>query len=331
MVEETPTKAESEEKEPEVKEKAAYGSKKVVVGDQTFYMDGYLRSNLDIIKQKVCEEDFDCVYVVDGYERFGKSTLVQQVSKYVDPTFSIDRMCFNASEFTAAVRKAEKNQAVVYDEAITGLSARTALGVINTALVKMLAQIGQKNLFVGIVIPAFFDLDKYVCLWRSMFLLHVYVGANMERGFFSFYNRERKKDLYIMGKKTYSYTSYRVKPNFIGRFTGYSTLNDTEYRLKKLKSIEKKEFDITGLSRRLTGQRNALIYALNQYHSWNNDDIAKFLTDYAQNPIKSHSIAYILRQFARERGVEGSEMGQHSIYRLKEEKKDLEREEGGKE
>lgn len=45
---------------------------KVESGDVTLYLDGYLKSNLDIIKPKVVEDDFDCIFCIDGYEGFGK-------------------------------------------------------------------------------------------------------------------------------------------------------------------------------------------------------------------------------------------------------------------
>jgi len=270
---------------------------KVQAGEQNFYMDGYLKSNLDILKESVLKADFDCIFAVDGYERYGKSVLALQVCKYLDHDFDMGRVCFTAQEFTKAVKEAKKFQAILYDEAITGLTSRTALGVINTALVKMLAQIGQKNLFVGIVMPAFFDLDKYVSLWRSMFLLHVYVGENLERGFFSFYNKEKKKSLWVQGKKTYS---YRVSPNFFGRFTKHYAVNEKEYRKKKLSSLARKKFDISAQATRFKLQRNALIYALAKHEGVLHKKIADYLSDFSKFDMKRSHISTIIRDFAKE-------------------------------
>jgi hypothetical protein len=106
---------------------------------------------------------------------------------------------------------------------------------INKTLVSMLAEIRQKNLFVFIVMPTFFDLDKYAAIWRSRGLIHVYTDKGYGRGYFSYYNKDRKKNLYIIGKKFYDYK--RPRPNFRGRFTNYYTVDEVEYRQKKLKAL----------------------------------------------------------------------------------------------
>lgn len=223
-------------------------------------MDGFLKKNLDEIK-KVIKKDWDMVFIVDGREGSGKSVLAQQCAKYVDETFDITRIAFNSDEFIEQIGKAEKYQAVVYDEAYGGLSSRAAISEVNRSLVSMLAEIRQKNLFVFIVLPCFFELDKYAAIWRSCGLLHVYTGENFERGRFTFYNYERKKDLYMVGKKFYSYN--RPPPNFRGSFVEGYAVDDTEYRKKKLQSLEtykKKPETITRAAHRL--QRNVGIKML---------------------------------------------------------------------
>jgi hypothetical protein len=70
-------------------------------------------------------------------------------------------------------------------------------------------------------------------------LIHVYFGSDFQRGFFAFYNSDKKKDLYIQGKKFYSYSQPR--PNFIGRFTNLYTVDENAYRLKKKHSLIDRE------------------------------------------------------------------------------------------
>jgi len=201
-----------------------------------FSMDGYLKKNLEMAKA-VVKKDWDMVFVVDGAEGSGKSVLAQQAAYYCDRTINIDRICFTPKEFKNAIKSAEKYQAVVYDEAYTGLSSRAAMSLINRTLVTMLAEIRQKNLFVFVVMPTFFDLDKYVALWRSRALLHVYTKENFERGYFSFFNVDRKKALYLFGKKFYSYSA--TKANFIGRFPKPYVVDEEIYRKKKMESLSK--------------------------------------------------------------------------------------------
>lgn len=201
----------------------------------TLAMDGYLKGILDEIKQSV-KRDMDLIILVDGPERSGKSTLAQQCAAYCDPSFNLARVCFTPDEFRKAIMEAEPGQAIVYDEAYTGLNSRGTMSVINRALVSMLAEIGQKNLIIFVVMPTFFDLDKYVAIWRSKVLLHVYTGEKFERGFFAAYNESTKKYLYIEGKKFYEYKG-RVKPNFFGRFPAQYTVDEQAYRQKKRDSL----------------------------------------------------------------------------------------------
>ena len=63
----------------------------------------------------------------------------------------------------------------------------------------------------------------------------MYTDKDYTRGRFAYYNKERKKNLYILGKKFYDYR--KPKPNFRGRFTNYYVVDEQQYRLKKLKAL----------------------------------------------------------------------------------------------
>lgn len=201
---------------------------------QEFYMDRYLRDNLQRAKDLV-RKDWDMVFLYDGREGSGKSVKAMQDAYFCDPTFSAERMTFTPDEFEEAIKNATKYQSVQYDEAFTGLSSRETMSRINKVLVKMLAEIRQKNLFIFVVMPTFFDVDKYVALWRSVALIHVFTTRNMTRGYFAFYNYDKKKDLYMNGKKYYSY--YKPKPDFTGRFLNHYPLDEEKYRKKKYESM----------------------------------------------------------------------------------------------
>lgn len=202
------------------------------------YLDGYLKKNLTAAKE-VIKKDWDMVFIVDGYEGVGKSVLAQQCAKFCDESFNIDRISFTPKEFIASINKADRFQAVVYDEAFSGMSSRSALSEINRSLMATLAEIRQKNLWVFIVLPCFFELDKYAAVWRSRGLIHVYTRDNFKRGSFSFYNQNKKKSLYILGKKYYSYT--KPAPNFFGAFTAGYVVDEQEYRQKKLDALKGRE------------------------------------------------------------------------------------------
>lgn len=211
--------------------------------DVELYVDGYLKQNLDLMKETI-KEDWDMIFVVDGYEGSGKSMLSMQMAQYCDNTFNLDRIVFNPTDFKKAIMAAEPFQAVIYDEAYGGLSSKRALSEVNKSIVQMLTVIRQRNLFVFIVLPTFFDLDKYVALWRSRVLIHVYTSQDMKRGFFEFFNAQRKKDMYVKGKKFYEYK--RGSCNFRGRFVkNWGVIDDKAYNAKKLKTSIKLDEQVT--------------------------------------------------------------------------------------
>lgn len=229
----------------------------VKVTDKDYYMDGYLKTNLDKIKS-VIDKNWDFIFVVDGKERRGKTVMAQQMAYYCDPTFNMSRMVFNNEQFYEAVDKAEKYQAIVFDEAYSATNTSSAMSKIAIALKTKLTMIGKKNLYIFIVLPPFFDLNKYIAIWRSAALIHVYTGDNFERGFFSFYDDERKKKLYIFGKKEYNYGV--TKPNFYGRFTDRWIVDVKEYEKKKDDAIVK-ETELVMTKRENIWRERALVWA----------------------------------------------------------------------
>ncbi len=199
-----------------------------------FMIDGFLKSNLDIAKKEI-RKDFDMVFIVDGAEGSGKSIFAMQMAYYLDRTFSLDNIAFTPDQFKKKIINAKKYQAIVFDEAFSGLYSRNAMSYVNISLVSMLAEIRQKNLFIFIVLPTFFDLDRYVAIWRARALFHVYLKDGFTRGQFLFFNSNRKKNLYMKGYKVYGYGF--EKANFYGKFGGYCVVDDAEYRKLKLKNL----------------------------------------------------------------------------------------------
>jgi len=201
------------------------------IAPHRYCMDGWLKNNLDLLKRDVVKHDYDGFIIIDGGEGEGKTTLAGQVALYLDPTYNIDRCCFTADEFLRAVDNATKFQAIVFDEAHGYLNTRQALSKFNRELIKAMAEMRFKNLFVIINIPSFFMLDWYPAVHRSIGLLHVY-----KRGCFAFYNRKQKFALYMYGKKYHAYT---IKPCFIGPFVKHFVLDKDEYNKKKLSIVLK--------------------------------------------------------------------------------------------
>lgn len=208
-----------------------------------YWIDPIVKSNLDVIKGML-KKDFDCTIVIDGPERAGKSTFGQTICAYLDPTFNLDRVVFTPEEWERLIVKLDEFQANMFDEGAEGFYVRNAMADVNKRLNQIMMMVGQKNLITVIILPSFFDLDKYIAIWRSTILFHVMIrfrpsrkwGVAPVRGHFSYYNRKKKKVLYLYGKKGYNYNI--TPPTARGYFFHNIILDDIKYRKKKWDSLK---------------------------------------------------------------------------------------------
>ena len=206
----------------------------ITFGNKSSWIDPTLVSNMDDMKKEM-KKDNDIIIIVDGRERIGKSVFAQQVGWYMsNGQLSLADICFTAKEFQERVKNCTQGSTIIFDECYLGMASLDAMQQYNRMLLKMLVTCGQKNLCLILVLPSFFDLIKYVPLHRADVLLHCFKHKN-ERGHFAFYTANQMKNLYIMGKKFYSY--YRPKPTFHSKFTKFYAVNEEAYRKKKLESL----------------------------------------------------------------------------------------------
>ncbi len=210
----------------------------VEYGKLNLYMDGGLYKYLiEIVKPSVEKKDFDHVILVDGQEGSGKTVFTLQQALILDPKFTLDKVCFTPQEFIKAVTNAKPHSCIVFDEAFTGLSSRSSLTEMNQLLVALMMEMRQKNLFIILVMPSFFMLDKYAVLHRAKGLFHVRLNKG-RRGYWEYYNKAKMKVLYFQGKKLYDYGV--VKRHRFGRFREQYTVNEEDYREKKAKALTSK-------------------------------------------------------------------------------------------
>jgi len=199
------------------------------------YIHGYLKQGLDLYsKNLTAKGNLDAVLIVDGYEGTGKSTMAFTMAAYIDPTFSLKRVCFDAKTFYEATNDAKRGQAVVFDEGFRGFYSKEGTGKMNIMLEKMLAEVRQRNLFLIIVMPSFFLLSKYVALHRGLGLVHTFMRSSFRRGYFSFYSARKKTMLYKKGRDLLTYKP--VAFDFRGNFVNWLPFDEDEYKKKKSES-----------------------------------------------------------------------------------------------
>lgn len=255
----------------------------------------------DKILPSLNKSDKDCIIAIDGGEGSGKSTLAFQIGKYADKTLDLSRVVFSAEDFRNAIYKAKKGQCIIYDEAFTGLSSRSSLSGINRALVSLMMQMRQKNLLVIIVLPTFFLLDKYVALFRTRALFHVYETGG-RRGYYKVYNRKAKKYLFLMGRQTYSYFPSKIRATMRRlRFYGAFALGDKELyeKYKKMKAKALEETEKTPMSAgqvKYREQRDILVYLMRKKLDLTYNELSNLLGDYDLD-ISFQQVGHICAKF----------------------------------
>ena len=265
-----------------------------------YYISPPSEKELDRIKKAVINKDRDFVMVIDGEEGSGKSVLAQQVARKLDPKFCIDNICFNADQFIERLKKAPKYSCIVLDEAFSSANSRSALTEVNRSLIGVATEMRQRNLFVIIVIPSFFDLDKYFALWRCRALFHVYFDKSGGRGNYIIFPKSKKKYLYLTGKKFYDY-SKPASPYPVCRFNNHYTVDELEYRKKKAEAFKKRV--VSNLAKRWKLQRDALVRELYHNKKVRSAQFEKIFVSWGAKPVSQREIQRLV-QLWEERDAE---------------------------
>ena len=250
-----------------------------------YAMDVRLMKNLrDKVLPDLHKKDKDCIFVIDGREGSGKSTLAFQIGKYVDPSLSLSRVVFSPDDFREAILKAKKGQCIIYDEAFTGFSSRSSLSPVNRVLVSLAMQMRQKNLFILIVLPTIFLLDKYMAIFRTKALIHVYENKGI-RGYFRIFNSIKKQQLILRGQKTMTYNHKGLHTRFKGRFYGKFALGDKglekKYRQNKEKALaDSEKTSMSSAQVRFREQRDLMIWLFRKYTKLTYRELENVFADY---------------------------------------------------
>lgn len=258
-------------------------------------VDPILAKELDIIKHRVLTKDRDWVVGIDGEEGVGKSIFGQQVARYLDDNFNIDNICFTADELIARIKdpNIKKGSAIILDEAFAAANARAAMTEVNRSLIGVATEMRQKNLFILIILPSFFDLDRYFALWRCRSLFHLYFTENEDRRYIIF-PKEQKKYLYLYGKKTYNYSKPRSPyPPMV--FPHLYVVDEAAYRLKKANAFNKRK--VSNQAKKWLGQRDAYIKELSYRNKVSQEELASIPQKYGAEPLSQRGICDVLEDY----------------------------------
>lgn len=262
------------------------------------YCDNIIKKELMKIKERVLHKDRDYVAVYDGEEGVGKSVLAMQHAKILDPDFSIENVVFTSDSFIQKIKdpKTKKGSCIMLDEAFNAANSRASLTEVNRSMVALATEMRQKNLFVILVLPTFFDLDRYFALWRCRALFHVYFTPEEERRYIVF-DKASKKLLYLYGKKTYDY-HYPKAPFPPSNFFNQYVVSEDDYREKKAEAFKKRV--VSNQARNWLLQRNALIKHIIKFEALNQIQINDIFKINNVQPLGQQAVSLILKELANE-------------------------------
>lgn len=267
---------------------------KFVHNQKQIFIDAIMLEELTKVKKRVLTKDLDWLAVIDGEEGVGKSVLAQQLASFLDPDFNLSKIVFNANDFMNLIKSKtiKKGSAVVLDEAFSAANSRASLTEVNRAMIGVATEMRQQNLFIIMVLPTFFDLDKYFALWRCRALFHVYFTNNYDRRYIAF-PKNAKKLLYLNGKKKYSYAKPR-SPFPPCQFFNTYTVDELEYRKKKAEAFQKRV--VSYRAQQWLAQRNAYIKHIIKNEGITGTDAGKIPAQYGAPSLTSWTIGSILKQ-----------------------------------
>ena len=210
----------------------------VMVNKKEFYMEDFLKQKLDRLKEIVYKKNWDGVFIIDGNERVGKSTLGICCAYYLsNRKFSVKNICVDTNDAVKKIETSPDKSVLLVDEGSLIFNSKDAMRKEQKKLIKILNVVGQKNMIFIIVLPSIFDLNKSIAIRRSKFLLHCYTDNKLQRGRFVYFGEDAKKVLYSVGKKNYdSYQYPKRHTNELGRFTNFNPLGQ-EYLDAKRKTL----------------------------------------------------------------------------------------------
>lgn len=201
-------------------------------------IDMNVKNALDIAKDRVINRNYDYLCCTAGFSGVGKSTFILfTAAPYCCPWFDLSYVAFTADEFINICNNAPRNSAVVLDECFEALNSRTGMSKEFLKIFNHLQIIRQRNLFIFLNLPNFFDLNKNVALFRINHLFVCYEDQRTgKRGKVLGFGRDTKRTLYVKGGKYCDYNA--VRANFRAEFRRNKHLYDEKiYEKMKLRHL----------------------------------------------------------------------------------------------
>ena len=243
----------------------------------SIYLDGFIYRSFTKAKKIMERKEVYLPVLGSGYPGTGKTTLFINLATFCDPTFTEKRVYFKPQDFIDALKKASPLQAYLLDEGYEGLSTAQIRKKVGRTLKLVLNIIRKKRLYIFIIIPDFFDLNKSTATFLTRWLFHCYEKTFGEIGQTALFDRDKKRELYMKGKRFGDYDC--VKADAVATFTKAipKTFNWITYNKAKDEYIKELDLEESDSDSGYKSQRNELIKHCRFHHKESSEEIGELI------------------------------------------------------
>jgi len=211
------------------------------------YADKFLYENIKILAKNIVRDMTFLIIISSSTLEVGtgKSVFEQQIAEIflelvrqlhgIDNRLELKNIVFSPKELVERAFQIPKYSVILLDE-WEDSNYWSQLGM---TLRQFFRKCRQLNLLMIAIIPNFFQLPMNYAVSRSVAFCDVKFHGEFERGYFRFFSFNKKRELYLKGKKTQNYNC--VQPDFSGRFGDGYCIPEAEYR--KAKYLDMLKFD----------------------------------------------------------------------------------------
>ena len=216
------------------------------VTDLQYQMEGFLIEKMDCVYTRVTSRKLDGIFLIDGDEGFGKTSISILLAKYIawktDREFNLDHIFFDPKELINFINTTKK-QVIIWDEAALGGLASGWQNKVQQMVIQTLMTCRSRQHIIFFNCPKFYRLNKYFVMDRAEGLIHVYSDNRIDAGKVTYYKKDQLEFMMEYWSKQHKHpykVFYRkhLRGNFIDAFN-IDIINEDKYDTKKEHYTEK--------------------------------------------------------------------------------------------